>query len=104
MARTHNGGECPADGSFVSYVPCCCTKHDAQDDGFVLLAPIHLPISIALKAELQKAVLGIVTLAAVGTLQIASPRRSLTIIVFRNCEGSSATTRHQKQFKVGIGF
>jgi hypothetical protein len=30
--------------------------------------PLHFPISVALKTELQKAVLGVVALAALGTL------------------------------------
>jgi hypothetical protein len=61
----------------------------AQDDK--LLAAIDLPIAIALKAELEKAILGIVTLATVRTFQIAAPRSTLPVIVFRNCEGCSAT-------------
>jgi hypothetical protein len=62
--------------------------------------PVHLPVSVGLKAELQKPVLGIVTLAAFWTLQIAAPGRALPIVVFRNREGCPATAGHDVKLQV----
>ena len=69
-------------------------------------ALIHLPISCALIAELQQAVLGVMPFAAVGTLQITAPRCSLAIIVFGNSERGPATARdqvHLESLFVGLG-
>jgi len=55
--------------------------YSAQDDKD-FLAPIYLPVSITLKPDLQKAILGIVTLAALGALQIPAPGRTVPVVVF----------------------
>ena len=83
---------------------CSVPTHEtysAQDDQY-LLTPIHSPVSLAVEAELQQAVLGIVSLAALGTLQIAAPRRALAIVVLGDCESCAATAGHKVKFQVGI--
>jgi hypothetical protein len=69
-----------------------------------LLTLIHLPVSSALKAELENTVLGIVTFGAPGTFQIASPRCALLIILLRNRKARAAATGNQVQLQVGIGL
>jgi len=59
------------------------------------LATIHFPVSLALKAEFEQAILGIVALATFWTLQVAAPRRAPAIVICGYREGGSATAWHQ---------
>jgi hypothetical protein len=68
-----------------------------------LLTAIHLPVSIALKAELQKAVLGIVALAALGTLQVTAPSWALPIVVLGDRKGCAATAGHEIELEALFG-
>jgi hypothetical protein len=64
------------------------------------LAFIDCPISLALIAELQQAVLRVVPLATVGTLQVTAPCASLAIIVFRNGKSSATTAGDEINLQV----
>jgi hypothetical protein len=60
------------------------------------LTVVHLPIALGLESHLKQAVLGIVTLAATGTRKIATPGRSLMIIILSYGEGKAATAGDQE--------
>jgi hypothetical protein len=60
------------------------------------LAFVDLPVSVRVESHLQKAVLGIVALAAAGADEIAAPSGSLAVVVFSNGEGGSAAAWDQE--------
>jgi hypothetical protein len=66
------------------------------------LTPIHLPVSLALKAELQKAVLGVVTLATIGALQIPAPGCTLAIILLGDCKRYATAAGHKVKLQVSM--
>lgn len=57
------------------------------------LALFNFPVSGRLVTQLKQPVLGIMSLAALGALQIAGPPRALAIMIFRHREGRAATAR-----------
>jgi len=57
---------------------------------------IHLPITLAVIANLQQPILRIVPLAAVGANQIAAPGCAEVIVVFSDRESRPATAGDQK--------
>jgi len=63
------------------------------------LAVVHAPVSCAMIAELEQAVLWIMPLSATRTHQEAAPLCALPIVLFRNGETGTAATRDQKHPK-----
>jgi hypothetical protein len=69
-----------------------------------LLNLVHLPIALVVISDPQQAILWIVSLPALGALQIAAQRRTLAVIILRHRECGSAAARHQKHFQIlGVG-
>ena len=66
----------------------------------LLSAVLHAPIALAMIAELQQSVLGIVALAAVGADQEVTPLRSVTIVLLGNGEAGTAAAWHQEHLEV----
>jgi hypothetical protein len=57
---------------------------------------VHLPVALAVIANLQQPILRIVSLAAVGTNQITAPGCAAVIVVFRDRERRPAAAWNQK--------
>jgi len=71
------------------------------------LAVIDFPVALGVKSHLKQTVLGIVTLAAAGTLQITAPRGALVIIVLCDGERSAAAAgdeEHAQMCCTGVLF
>ena len=83
-------------GLVSSYENCLQENVFSED---IRLTLIDRPIAFSLIAKLQQSILGVVTLRATGTLQIAAPGRALTIVVFGNGEGSAATAGDEKHLE-----
>lgn len=54
-------------------------------------ALVDFPIALRVESHLEQAVFGIVALAAAGADDVATPRGSLLVVVFRDGEGRAAT-------------
>ena len=59
-------------------------------------AIVDFPIAFGMESHLEEAVLGIVTLAATGTFQIAAPCGAPVVVVFGYRECSAATAWDQE--------
>ena len=68
----------------------------------VRLTLVDLPISVAIIAELQEAVLWVVALTAMGTFQIAAPSGPLAIVVFGDGKSGPAAAGDEEHFEVLI--
>ena len=60
------------------------------------LALVDFPVPVGVESHLEKAVLGIVSIAATGAHQITAPGRSLAIVVFRYGKRCAAAAGHEK--------
>jgi hypothetical protein len=69
-----------------------------------LLTILDSPITFPLITNLQQAILRIVPFFAFRTLQITSPRRPLTIVIFRHGKGRTATAGNDKHLDSLVVF
>ena len=67
------------------------------------LTLVDLPIAFPVESHLEKAVPGVVALAAAGADQIAAPGRALAIVVLGHGEGCAAAAGDQKHAEEALG-
>jgi hypothetical protein len=65
---------------------------------------IDLPETFALVAKAQQPIFWIVPLGAPGADQVTAPGRALTVIIFGDGEGHSATARNEKHLQRRVGL
>jgi hypothetical protein len=68
------------------------------------LALIDFPVTLRMESHLQQPVLGIVSLPASGTNEVAAPSRALMVVVLCYGECGPATARHQKHAESRFAF
>jgi hypothetical protein len=66
------------------------------------LTVIHSPVPFAVISLLQQAVLGIVTLTAVGANQVPAPMRALVVVVLRHREGCATAAGDEKHLEAAL--
>jgi hypothetical protein len=64
------------------------------------LAFVYFPVSFGLKVKFEQAVLGVMTLAAAGTDQIAAPTVPFPIVIGRNREAYPTAARNHINAKI----
>ncbi len=57
---------------------------------------VDFPVAFGLKSDLEKTVLGIVAFAATGADQVATPRGTLTVVVFGDGKGGTTAARDEE--------
>jgi hypothetical protein len=63
---------------------------------------IHSPVPFAVISHLQQAVLGIVTLTAVGANQVPAPMGALVVVIFRHRESCATAAGDEKHLEAAL--